>query len=142
MTSSAFWAFGSSFKMGDGGTPEYFTPVSEVIDMSTAFSRASIEITNQGSSQGWTEFISGFRDGGTLTVLANWLPNDATQDETTGLWEQFIDDENHNYQIVLPDALATLSFAGHISSFPPSLPVKDAAKVTVAIRISGPVVIT
>ena len=140
--SDAFWAFGSSFKMGDGGTPEYFTPVSEVIDMSTAFSRSSIEVTNQGSTQGWTEFVSGFRDGGVLTVQMNWLPNDATHDETTGLWEQFIDNENHNYQIILPDALATIAFTGHITGFPPSLPVKDVAKVAVAIKISGPVVIT
>lgn len=140
MTSSAFWVYGSSFKMGDGAGN--FTTVSEVIDITTGFSRASIEVTNQGSTDGWDEFIAGFRSGGVVTIIMNWLPTDSTQDGDTGLWEQFNDNDNHNFQIVLPDALATIAFAGHITGFPPSLPLKDRGQVSVAIQISGVVTIT
>jgi predicted secreted protein len=142
MTSNAFWVYGSAFKMGDGGSPEYFPTVSEVIDITTGFSRSSIEVTNQGSTSGWEEFIAGFRSGGVVTVIMNWLPTDSTQDGDTGLWEQFNDNENHNFQIVLPDAIATIAFTGHITGFPPTLPLKDRGQVTVAIQISGVVTIT
>lgn len=142
--SNAFWVYGSSLQMGDGATPtENFTTVAEVKDITPPpFSRDSIEVTNQDSSGGWREFIAGWRDGGELTFEVNWLPTNATQDQNTGLVAQFLDDDNHNYRVILPDAIATISFAGHITNIEGDLPLEDAGTASVTIKVSGAVTIT
>lgn len=144
MASSAFWAYGSDFKMGNGATPEVFTAVAEVIDIDgPSMTRDSIEVTSQDSTSGWREFISGWRDGDSLTVTANWLPTNATHDGTTGMFEHFTDNENHNYQIVLPTAIGlTIGFAGHITGFPVNLPLEEQAQVEFEIKVSGAVTIS
>jgi predicted secreted protein len=143
MASNAWWAYGSTFKIGDGAASEAFTAVAEVIDIDgPSMTRDSIEVTSQDSDDGWRERIPGWRDGDTVTVTANWLPNDATQDGSTGLWEQFNDDDNHNYQIVTPTAIGiTISFAGHLTGFPLSLSLEEQAQVEFEIAISGAVTI-
>jgi len=142
-TSNAWWAYGSTFKIGDGATAEAFTAVAEVLDIDgPSMSRDSIEVTSQDSDNGWREKIPGWRDGDSVTVQANWLPSDTTQDGTTGMWEQFNDNVNHNFQIVTPTAVGiTISFAGHISGFPLSLPLEEQGQVEFEIAISGAVTI-
>jgi len=141
--SKAWWAYGSQFKMGDGETPETFTAVAEIKDIDgPSITRASIDVTNQDSDDGWREHISGWRDGDTVTITANWLPNDATQDGDTGMFSHFNDDNNHNYQIVTPTAVGiTISFAGHITSIPLSLPMEEHGQVEFEIKISGAIII-
>jgi predicted secreted protein len=141
--SNAWWAYGSTFKLGDGESSETFTAVAEIRDIDgPSITRDSIEVTNQDSDDGWREHIPGWRDGDTVTIQANWLPNDATQDGSTGMFSHFNDDDNHNYQIVTPTAIGiTISFAGHIASFPLSLPMEEQGQVEFEIKISGPVTI-
>jgi predicted secreted protein len=139
--SNAWWAYGSTFKLGDGATEENFTAVAEVRDITGPnMTRASIDVTNQDSDDGWRESIPGFRDGDVVTVSANWLPSNATQDGTTGLFSHFEDDDNHNYQIVTPAAVGiTISFAGHITRFPLSFPLEAQAQLEFDVKVSGAV---
>jgi len=144
MTSNAWWAYGSSFQLGDGATPEVFTALAEVLDIDgPGLTRDSIEVTSQDSSGGWRERISGWRDGDSITVSANWLPTDATQDGTTGMFEQFNDDDNHNYRIVLPTAIGlTIAFTGHLTGHPISLPLEEQGQIDFEIALSGAVTIS
>jgi len=49
--SNAWWAYGSTYKLGDGATEENFTAVAEVRDITGPnMTRASIDVTNQ---DGW-----------------------------------------------------------------------------------------
>jgi len=144
MASNAWWAYGSEFKLGDGASPtEVFTKVAEIQDINgPSLSRDSIEVTNQDSADGWKEYIPSWRDGDTVTVTANWLPTNSTQDGSTGMLSHFVDNVNHNYQIVTPTAIGvTISFSGHITNFPMSLPLTDRAQVEFQIKISGAVTI-
>jgi predicted secreted protein len=141
--SDAFWAVGSQFKTGDGATPEVFTAVAEVKDIvPPQMERDSYEVTHHGSSDGYREYIPGWRDGTDAEFLLNWLPNNTTQDETTGLLSQFNDDELHNFQIVLPDSIATLAFAGFITAFNPETPLENGADLSITIKISGKVTVS
>ncbi|MEA3341952.1 MAG: phage tail tube protein [Chloroflexota bacterium] len=139
MASNAFWAYGSTFQIGDGETSEVFTDVAEVIDIDgPGLSKDSIEVTNQDSSDGYREFLPGWRDGDTITVSMNWLPNDATQDDSTGLLSHYNDNDNHNYRIVLPSAVGiTIKLTGHPTSFPPSLPMEEQGQIELEIKLSG-----
>ena len=141
--SSAWWVYGSLFKLGDGAGSEVFTTVAEITDISGPnFSRDSIEVTNLDSTTGWREQIPGWRDGDSVSLTANWLPTNVTQDGTTGMYSHFTDNVNHNYQIVLPTAVGlTISFTGHITGFPITLPIEEQAQVDFEIKISGVVTI-
>ncbi len=142
--SSAFWVYGSLFKVGDAATPEVFTTVAEVTDLDgPSFARDSIEVTNLDSTTGWREHIPGWREGDSITVSANWLPTNTTHDGTTGMYSHFTDNVNHNYQIVLPTAIGlTIALTGHITGFPISLPIDEQAQVDFEIKISGVVTIS
>lgn len=144
MASNAWWAYGSEFKLGDGETSEAFTAVAEVQDIiGPNLTRESIDVSNQDSDDGWREHIPGWRDGDTVTIQFNWLPSNATQDGTTGLLSHFNDNDNHNYQIVTPTAIGvTISFAGHITGMPISLPLAAQAQAEVTVKISGAVSIS
>ena len=140
MASNAWWAYGSQFKIGDGATPEVFTAVAEVMDIPVPpLTRESIRVTNQDSDDGYHEDIPGWRDGGSVTFSMNWLPSDATQDGSTGLFAQFNDNANHNYQLVTPTAVGkTISFSGHITNFAPTMPLNEQGKLDVTIKMAGP----
>ena len=142
MTSAAFWAYGSKIKLGDGGTPEVFAEIAEVMDISPPqLSRDSIEVTNQQSTNGWREKIPGWRDGSEVTYNCNWLPDNTTHDEITGMLSTFNDDELHNWQILLPDGTTTISFAGFLTAFEPDLPFEEQGQLSLTLTVSGQVTI-
>lgn len=135
---NAIWAYGSQLKQGDGATPENFTTIAEITELTAPNeSRDDIEVSNMSSSNGTREFISGWRDGGEVTFKANWLPSNSTHDSTTGLRASYATNTNHNWQIVLPGSALTISFAGHISKLEGELPLDGAAMLSGTIKVSG-----
>lgn len=136
--SSALWAYGSLFQTGDGATPENFTTVAEITELTPPnMTRDAIEVSNEGSPDGYREFKPGWRDGGEVKFKANWLPTNTTQDFTTGLGEQFNDNEVHNYRIVLPNTIITLSLSGFLTAFEPDLPIEEQAQLSGTVKVSG-----
>lgn len=137
-TSSAIWAYGSLLQIGDGAASENFTTVAEITELTPpAMSRDDIDVSNNSSSDGYREFIPGWRDGGEVSAKANWLPTNTTQDYTTGLHAQFNDNVKHNYKIILPSTLITISFSGFLTAFEPDLPLEEQAQLSFTIKISG-----
>lgn len=135
---SAIWAYGSQLKLGDGATPENFTAIAEITELTPpSEKRDDIEVTNMSSANGTREFIAGFRDGGECSFKANWLPTNATQDKTTGLRAAYASNSNQNWQIVLPSSILTISFAGHLSTLESDLPLEAQAELSGTIKVSG-----
>jgi predicted secreted protein len=142
MTSSAFWAFGSALQLGDGATSEAFTSIAEITEL-LAFdmNRDVIDVTSHNSTDKYREKIPGLRDAGSIGVKANWLPNNVTQDETTGILASFNTDTLHNWKIVLPGSIATASFAGFVSKIKADLPLEEQGVLEFSIEISGKVTV-
>jgi predicted secreted protein len=144
--SNAWWAYGSELKIGDDGTTETFTKVAEVIDITGPnMTKDVIDVTSQDSTDGWREFIPGMRDGGEVTISANWIPAHATQDGTTGVLSKFTDDVLHNWQIITADdgssGTMDIDFAAIVTNFSPSLPLTEQGQLDFTLKISGAVTI-
>lgn len=146
MASNAWWAYGSELKIGDDGTTETFTKIAEIIDIDgPSMSRDAIEVTSQDSTSGWREFIPGMRDGGEVSITANWIPVHATQDGTSGVLSKFTDDVLHNWQIITAgdgsSGTIDIDFAGIVTDFSISLPMEEQAQLEFTLKISGAVTI-
>lgn len=147
-TSNAEWAAGSRIYMGDLSTPTVYTEVAEVRDMTPfSASRDDIEVTSRGTSAsnsaGSREFIGGYRDFGEISFDANWLIDNATQDEVTGLLYWFTsNDTPHPWRIVSPSGLRKMECCGYVSAFEPDYPLEDRASLSCTIKISGAVTVS
>jgi predicted secreted protein len=131
--------FGTLLKMGDGGGPEVFTTISEVTNVGTpSFSRDTVDATHHTSAGGVREFIGGLIDPGEVSVDMNWLPNDPTQDETTGLLAAALDGEQRNFKLVIPSSPpVTWNFTGLVTAFSGATPMDDKMTANVTIKVSG-----
>lgn len=131
MTSSAFWAYGSSLSL-DG------VPVAEITELTPPqMARDEIDVTSHSSGDGYREFISGLRDGGEVTFKANWLPTNTSHDGTTGLLASFNDNINHTWVVTLPGSLASVTFSGFLTAFEPDLPLEEQGQLSGTIKVSG-----
>lgn len=138
MTSAAFWAYGSTLQLGNGATPEVFMDIAEIIDLTPPnMSRDEIDVSNHDSSDGYKEYIPGWRDGGEVAVRANWLPTNTTHDATTGMLASFNNDDAHNWRIVLPNNLLTIPLRGFLTAFEPDLPIEEQGDLTMTIKVTG-----
>ena len=97
--------------------------------------RDTIDVTSLDSTDGYREFIAGFRDPGTVGLSMNF-----TREEYEQMKTDFEDDNLKNYEIILPDAEnTTLEFEGMVTELPLSIPPDDKITADVTIKISGSV---
>lgn len=136
--SSAISAHGTLFQMGDGGDPETFTTVSEVIDITgPAPERATLDVTNQSSGQ-IKEYIGALIDAGKVSFDVNYIPTDATQDASTGLLSLVLSGVRTNFKVIFPDAATTTwSFGGLVLGFAPSMGVDAILRTKIDIQVTG-----
>ena len=87
-------------KVGDGATPEVFTAIAEVKDITgPGLSREFAEFTHQQSSGGYREYKPTFKNSGDVTFKCNFLPYDETQAfSTSGLLRDYEDGTLRNFE--------------------------------------------
>lgn len=141
MTTSASAAYGTLLKMGDGGTPESFTTIAEVGDLDAPGITLNTEDATSHDSSGWAEVIATILEGGEPGFEINWATSDSTHDETTGLLYSILNRVRKNWQVVLPDAAKTFSFAAFVTEFMPKEPVKGKLTADITLKITGAVTV-
>ncbi len=139
MTTNASAAYGTLLKMGDGAGPENFTTVAEITDLDLPKIALATEDATSHDSGGWEESIPTLLSGGEPGFKANWLPSNATHNETTGVLGAILNRTKKNWKIVLPNSVKTFSFAGTVTKFEPTGNVKNKLEVAFSIKISGAV---
>lgn len=137
--SNAISAFGTLLKIGDGGSPETFTTIAEVTNISgPSLSMNTVDVTSHDSTDGWREFVGGLLDGGEVTLDINFIPTDPTHSYSTGLLNDMVNRTKRNFQLVFPDAgNTTWSFTALITAFEPSAPTDDKLSASVTLKITG-----
>ena len=137
--SDAISGVGTEFKRGDGASNEVFTTIAEVNSITgPGMTRSFIDVTSLDSTGGWREFITSFRDGGTIALSMNY-----TLSGYNDMLEDFENDSSVNYQLVLPDTgSTTLEFAAYVTDLPLTIPTDDKITMNVTMKISGQVTLT
>ena len=138
--SNAFSGFGTRLQMGDGGGPEVFTDVAEVVEVNPpGLTSDTIDVTHHLSPLAFREFIASLSSAGTISITVNYIPSNPTHDATTGLHAAAISKVRKNWKIILPFAGTpnTFSFAGIVTQFNVTSPLADRVTAAVVITVSG-----
>jgi predicted secreted protein len=99
--------------------------------------RDFIDVTSLDSTGGYREFITGFRDAGTISLNMNF-----TETSYIALKEDFETPTANSYSIVLSNSEATeISFEGLVTEIPITIPTDDKISVDCTIKITGVVLI-
>lgn len=139
--SDALSSFGTFLKIGDGGTPETFATIAEVLDIDGPdMSLETEDVTSHSSANGWDESVGTILSGGEVSYELNFVPTDATHDMTTGLQADMINRTLRNFQLVYPDPGGNgYAFAALVTGFKVKAPVKGKLAADVKMKISGAV---
>jgi predicted secreted protein len=129
-------AFGTTLKIGDGASPEVFSDIAEVTNISgPGMSMDTIDVTNHGSAGGWKEYAGGLLDGGEVKLELNFLPADTSQKL---LATTLAARTKKNFKLEFPDtANTTWSFSAFVTNFEPSAPVDGKLGASVTLKITG-----
>lgn len=102
-----------------------------------SMSRNTIDVTSLASTGGYSEFITGLRDPGSLTFTINFVRSDYNM-----MKNDFESDTAVDYEMVLPDAQATsFEMSGLVTDLPLDVPFSDAVTCNVTIKLSGQITI-
>jgi len=135
MASNAKAGVGTEFRRWSGTE---WVEIAEINSITgPGMSRDTIDVTSLSSTGGYREFITGFRNAGTVVLAMNF-----TRSTYDLMKDDFESDVARNYEILLPDDEATsLEFEGLVIDLPLTIPADDKITVNVTIQISGQVVI-
>lgn len=155
-TNQAHTGMGAVLSVGDGQSPENFTPILGIKSISgpsisrdthdtTTMEQTRINDALQEVPDLYRHFVGGLVDAGEVSFEANWLPRDPTQNqEAGGLMAEF--DRNscdsiRNWQIAIPDCPgepeAFMEFAGILSGMNVEIPMDDLMGFSGTIKVSG-----
>jgi predicted secreted protein len=135
MASKALSGVGTVFNRWSGSAWVALAEVNSITG--PTMTRAFIDVTSLDSTGGYREFITGFRDAGTIALKMNF-----TNVSYLAMVEDFESSVVQNYQIILPDTEGTaLEFEGLVTEVPLSVPTDDKITADCTIKISGPVAI-
>lgn len=139
MPTAAISAFGTLLQIGDGGGPEVFTTIAEVVEVGGPDLKLdTIDATSHGSTGGWEEVVGGILRSGEVSLSINYVPTAGTHNNTTGLLRDMRLRTKRNFRLVFPDAGATTwSFTALVTGFKPNAAHDDKLSADVTLKISG-----
>jgi predicted secreted protein len=137
MTTSARIGYSTLFKSGNGASPEVFTTLAEVTNITPpSMARDTIDATHEESPGAWREFIAGLKDGGEVSLDLNFVPGGSAALALTTEMDADGSSASKNRQIIFPDGSYFL-FAGILTAFEPDTPIDDKMSASATFKVSG-----
>ena len=135
MTSAAA-GVGSEFRLGNSASPIVYTKVAEILSISgPEVTAEEIDVTSLDSTGGFKEYITGLKDGGTVSLEANWIKGNAQQ---LSMRDAVASGASQNLQIAFADSPQTIAtFTGKVTSFGMGADPTSQLKANFSVRISG-----
>lgn len=144
MTRKAIHAWGTQLLLGDGAVPEVFAVISELKSVPIPQAeRPRIDASTHDNDADTREYVPNLSDLPALTFEINWLPNDPTHDEITGLNSLQRSGQTANFKVRLNDRVGTgvnakvISFPASVPNFAPSAPVDNLYTASVQLQPSA-----
>lgn len=128
-------SFGAKLKVGDGASPEVFTAIAEVGDISGPNVEAILEeATNHDSTDGFVEVVpTGVKQVGDITFTINQT-NATTQE---ALLTDIQSGAKKNYRLELTTLGKKIDFAAYVKSISQAAPVKGKMMQNIALTVTG-----
>lgn len=129
-------------------TGAVFGEIAEVISINgMSLKLDTVDVTTHQSPGGWKEYIGVSKDAGEISFEINYVPADATHDDTTGLIWDIDNRVIRSFHLVFPDNAADASktcwkFSGLVTSFAPTAPHDGKLSAAVSVKVSGVPILT
>jgi predicted secreted protein len=135
MATTAVAGVGTTFARWSGSA---YVPLAEVTSITgPTMTRDFIDVTSLDSGEGYREFITGFRDAGTISLAMNF-----TDTSYSNLKSDFESVAAQQYLITLSNTEHTsLEFEGLVTEIPITIPVDDKISCDCTIKITGVVLL-
>jgi hypothetical protein len=134
--SQAFSGYGLFLNQGTIGSPPVFTAITEVQTVTLSGSKVDlVDVTHAQSPQARREYLATLIDSGSCDFTANFIPTDVTQINLQATMNNRV---AVPWTITLPGALGHFAFTGIVNSIDTSLDFSKEVKLTVKIKITGP----
>ena len=131
MSTKAISGVGVEFHRWNGSTWESISEITSI--KGPGMKRETIEVTNIDSTGGWKEYITGFKDAGTISLSMNFSRGNLDQ-----FMADFDDPNEQYYEIVIPDTdMTTIEFTGLVTEVPLNISAKEAITNDVTIQLTG-----
>lgn len=132
--------FGALLKLGDGGGPEVFSTVAEMVDITPPETTLDTDdATHNESPLGFAEKVATVLRAGDAQATINFLPDDASQ---IAMRTAQSAKRLANYQITIPGSTKMVRFAAFVGSLSPSFPHSGKMVNQIRLAVSGPVEIS
>ena len=130
--SNAAIGYGATFAIGDGGDPETFTAVSEVVSITPpGYSRDAVEATHLQSTDGFKEFVEGMKETTDVELTLNWVPS-----ATDAMITAFLASAQ-NYKITAPNGVS-VTVTGFFTGYTPAELTPDGKQeATATLKVTG-----
>lgn len=126
--------FGTQIRRGDAGTPEVFTSIANVTDVSgPGLKRDTYDVTSHDSPEQWEEIIAGIKRSGEVSLDINYDPN-----IHDSLVTDMDDRVARNYQLGFPtDPPRLWTFKAWLTGLEPSAPHDDKLAASATFKLTG-----
>lgn len=127
----------AELQAGDGGSPEAFTRICEILNFNGPNEQAAnIDVTSLCSTA--REYIGGLKDGGEVSFDLNFVPGDPMQYQ---LRSDLGNGTTRNYKIVIQGGSPStiISFAAIVTGFNLSGSVDQQVQAATTLKITGDV---
>ena len=126
---------GSTFALGSGGATETFTTIKGCTSIDLGSNKVDIhDTTDLGSAANVRTFIGGLENPGDATAKFNVVPGDPTQTALLAAKDGAV----HDFKVIYPGAVRTVTFQGIVTSVDESVPDDKLATFTIKIQITAP----
>ena len=135
MATNAKPAFGVLLQMSDANGANHAT-IAEVKNVTFNLQSRTEDATAHSSGVPWEVIVPTILSNG-VEFEVNWVPNNSTQNSTTGIVYVFMQRQSRNYKIVDPDLGTLCTFDAFVGGFNAGYPVAGLKNSKVTLKGSG-----
>jgi predicted secreted protein len=137
MSTNARIGYGTLFASGNGASPEVFTDLAEVTNITPpGWARDTVDATHQQSPGAHREFIAALADAGELSIDINYVPGGAAVASLEAEKALTGSSAAKNRRITFPDG-SYMTFVGILTAFEPDAPIDDKMAASLTFKVSG-----